>query len=96
LLLLIYYAYIITGGEDYESGPFDVMIAPGITSVSLNISIFDNNIFEANETFNLTINQSTLPDRVYLQPGCMLTVTIVDDDGESSHVCMYFQCETLM
>ena len=35
-----------------------------------------------NETFTLTIDPSSLPNRVYQQPNCMLTVTIVDDDGE--------------
>ena len=74
---------IITGGGDYESGPFSIRIPAGEISVGFNISIIDsNNIFEMNETFSLTIDPSSLPNRVYQQLNCMLTVTIVDDDGE--------------
>ena len=73
---------VITGGDDYEPGPFSVIIPAGEISVTFNISIIDDNIFEANESFTLTIDSSSLPSRVLVQPDCVLMVTIVDDDGE--------------
>ena len=78
------YIYIITGGSDYESGPFNVIIPAGETSVPLNISIIDDNIFEANESFNISIDSSSLSCGVYIPPDRMYTlmVTIIDDDGE--------------
>ena len=72
---------IITGGDDYEPGPFSVTIPAGEISVPFNISIIDDNIFEGNESFTLTIDSSSLPSRFLLQPDCLLTVTITDDDG---------------
>ena len=74
--------YIITGGDDYEPGPFSVTIPAGEISVPFNISIIDDNIFEQNEVFILTINSSSLPSRVSVQPDCMAMITIVDDDGK--------------
>ena len=73
---------IITGGDDYESGPFVATIPAGETSLAFNISIIDDNIFEQNEFFTLTIDSSSLPTRVSMQRNCLLVVTIVDDDGK--------------
>ena len=68
-----------------------VTIPAGEISVLLNTSIIDDNIFEANESFTLTINSSSLPSRVLVQPDCVLIITIVDDDGELhiNCVCTY-------
>ena len=80
--------YIISGGShgDYKSGPFNVTILPGNNSASYNISITDDNIFETNETFNLTINASSLLSRVVLQPNCMIVCTIIDNNDGELHV----------
>ena len=74
--------YIIIEGDDYEPGPFNVTIPAGETSVPFNISIIDDNVFERNETFNISVDSSSLPSRVLVQPDCVLMITIVDDDGE--------------
>ena len=74
--------HVITGGADYESGPFSVTIRAGQIIASFSIPIIDDNIFEANKSFNLTIDQSSLSCGVLLQSvDCVVTVTIVDDDG---------------
>ena len=75
--------YAATGGDDYVPGPFVVTIPTGDASFIFNISIIDDDIFEANESFSVTIDPSSLPSRVLVQPECVLMVTIVDDDGES-------------
>ena len=72
----------VTGGDDYEPGPFNVTIPAGEISVPFNISITDDNVFEGNRSFNLIIHSKPLLHRLSLQPDCMLIVTIVDDDGE--------------
>ena len=75
--------YIITEGDDYEFETSDVTIPAGNISVSFNISIIDDNIFEANESFNMTIDSSSLPHRFLVQSvDCMVIMTIFDDDGE--------------
>ena len=74
--------YITTVGDDYKTGPFNVTIPAGEISVSFNVSLINDNVFEANESFILTIDSSSLPSGVLVQPDCMTVVTIVDDDGE--------------
>ena len=77
---------IITGGDDYQRGPFSVTIPAGEISVPFNISIIDDNIFEENESFTLTIESSSLPSRFLLQPDCVLIITIVDNDGGELYI----------
>ena len=72
----------MTGGDDYEPGPFNVTIPAGDISVPFNIPIIDDNIFEANETFSLSIDSFSLSKRVLVQSDCILMITIVDNDGE--------------
>jgi len=70
----------VTGGVDYDSGPYTVTFTAGVTSVSFDIQINNDNIFEANETFSLTIEPSSLPSAVTLSSSATLTATISDDD----------------
>ena len=69
-------------GDDFESGPFNITIPAGESQVSFNISIIDDDVFEGNESFSVTIDPSSLPSRIILFSTCLLNVTIVDDDGE--------------
>ena len=64
---------------DYTSGPYSVTVPAGMTSVSFNISINYDNIFEDNENLILTIN-SSLPTGVMVGNPGQATVTIVDND----------------
>ena len=73
---------IITGGDDYEPESA-VSLIP--TPTPYEIRIIDDNTFEANESFILTIDPSSLPNRVLIQPDCMLMVTIVDNDRKLLH-----------
>ena len=73
----------ITGGVDYDSGPYTVTFTADMTMASFNIPINEDDIMENDEDFTLTIRNGTLPNRVTrLSPG-QSTVTIVDDDSES-------------
>ena len=54
----------------------------GVTRVPFNISIFDDNTVENNESFTLTIDQSLPPINVTANGPGQATVTIVDDDGQ--------------
>ena len=54
-----------------------------MTSVPLNILINDDTIFENNETFTLTINNSSLPScLVTVGDAVEVTVIIVDNDSK--------------
>ena len=68
-------------GEDYGSGPHDVIIPANTTSVQFDVVIMDDNILEKAENFILTINISSPPFSVIVTDP-QATVTIVDDDGK--------------
>ena len=67
---------------DYGSGPYNALIPAGSISVPLEIKIKNDDILEADETFNLTINVSSLPGCINYVVPYQATVTIVDDDGK--------------
>ena len=67
---------------DYDSGPYTVTFPAGEESVSLRISINDDNIFEHNENFVLNINVSSLLTDVTIGNHNETIVTIVDNDGK--------------
>ena len=51
-----------------------------MTSVPFKVSLNDDDILEENETFILTINQSSLPSGVTVSNPSVTTVNIVDND----------------
>ena len=69
----------ITGGKDYSSGPYIVTFTAGTTNSSFTISISDDNTFENNESFVLTI--TSLSNIITAGDPLQATVTIVDDEG---------------
>lgn len=73
----------VTGGNvDYGSGPYNVTFQAQETSVTLNISITNDNIVESDENFNVAVNPALLPIDVVIANNTGHTiVTIVDDDG---------------
>ena len=57
------------------------MIPAGETSISFNVTITNDILFESTESFSLTINQNSLsPDIIAVNPK-KATVIIIDDDG---------------
>ena len=70
------------GGVDYDSGPYNVTIPAKERGVFFSVFINDDKILEDNETFNLTINSSSLPDRVIVTNLNKATVIIEDNDGK--------------
>ena len=81
-MLHVFRETLIGGGVDYDSGSYSVIIPAGEKNIPLNISINDDNIFEHNETFTLTINVSSLPSDVYIGNRNETIVTIVDNDSK--------------
>ena len=67
---------------DYNSGPYTVSFAAGITDTSFSVLITDDSILEGNETFYLIIDPSSLHDDTNVDVGNLfqITVIIVEDD----------------
>ena len=72
----------VGGGVDYNSGPYTVQFNAGLTTVPFNISIKADNILEDNETFDLSIDASSLHSKVTVGDRGQTTVTIVANDGK--------------
>ena len=69
------------GGVDYNSGPYNVTIPAGQISVPFDVLINDDNVFEENEEFLLTIDQSSSLNGVIIGSPNVAVVIIQDDDG---------------
>ena len=67
-------------GDDYTSGPYDVVILAGQMQVQFSVSIMDNVIVESDENFALIINSTSLPNKINISPN-RTNITILDDDG---------------
>ena len=86
---MYYHFNIVTGSSDYHNGSLQFTIPAGENSFSVNVSIIIHSIFEENESFLLHISFSSLPSRALTQRECMfLGVSIENDDGELSFICM--------
>ena len=72
------------GDDDYISGPYNITIPAGHTSVSFDISITDDGVVEDDETFRLAIMPESLPYLVSRGSSGVAMITIVSDDGKSS------------
>ena len=66
---------------DYTSGPYTVTFPAGQTTATFDVPINDDDIFEIDENFILTINPSLLPTRIITVGNSgQAIVTIVDND----------------
>ena len=68
---------------DYTSGPYAVTFPAGQTTATFNVPITDDMILEGDDSFTLTINETSLPTNVIRGIFGEATVTIVNDDGKS-------------
>ena len=66
---------------DYGSGPYKITFIAGSTHASFNVPLFDDNIFESNETFILTIEPASLSGTVAVGDPGQATVIIMQNDG---------------
>ena len=67
---------------DYNSGLYTVQFDVGLLSATLNISINNDDIFEDNEMFSISIDSSSLPNRVTIGNHSQSTVTIIESVGK--------------
>lgn len=73
----------ITGEiEDYDATPFYIRILPNRTRAPLVVLINDDEIYEGDEAFTLTIQEMFLPFNIIIGENVNTTVTIVDNEGE--------------
>jgi len=71
--------YISGGGVDYDFGPSTVTFPAGVTSISFDVPIIDDNILEDDETFNIILSTS-LSDRISIGTPSQAIITIQGND----------------
>ena len=74
--------FYLIGYVDYESGPYKITFPAGLTRMSFNISIFDDDVLEDNENFTLTINTESLPDGIIIDSPSRVVMIIRNDDSK--------------
>ena len=62
------------------------MFPAGVTEVAISIAVTDDNIFEGNENFTLTIDSASLTSYVTVRNPGEATVTILDDDRKKLYI----------
>ena len=75
--MLVFLVNFSAGPSDYEPGPFTVNFPPNVDSACTNIPIVDDEIFEGDQYFCVSI---VVPPNLSLTPGRKANITIVDDD----------------
>ena len=71
---------IVTGNMDYQRGPFSLTFTASVNSIPVIVRLIDDNIFEGNENFTLTIDPSSLPNNVMVTQPSEVVVGISDDN----------------
>ena len=67
---------------DYDSGPYTITFAVGVTAVSFSISITDDSIVEGNERFYLTVDPSSLRDDTNVDVGSIFQATVIIEEDD--------------
>ena len=68
---------------DYQRRPFSLTFSASVNSIPVVVGLIDDNIFEGNENFTLTIDSSKLPGNFMVaQPSEVVVVISDHNDGE--------------
>ena len=74
--------FCLEQGVDYRSGQYNVTIPINSARATLNISIVDDNLFEGDEEFYLTIDKSLSFYEIIIGSPNRAIVKIFDNEGE--------------
>ena len=73
-------AFHLTGGADYETGPYTVTFTAGELYATLIVSTIDDNTTELSEYFSATITSTDQPSAADIGSSNMTFITIEDND----------------
>ena len=66
--------------NDYTMGLYNVTFPANVTTQLLDIPVCDDEVFESNESFSISVVSNSLPDNVMDGSLNQATIVIVDDD----------------
>lgn len=78
---------------DYISGPYIIIIPAGVTNVSFDVKIINDNLLEIDENFVLDIDSFSPSIDITIGVPHQTVITILDDDGKqenkiNTHLCV--------
>ena len=76
-------AFHLTGGADYETGPYTVTFTAGQLYATLMVSTMDDSTTELSEYFSVTITSTDQPGAAEIGSPNMTFITIEDNDPGS-------------
>ena len=74
--------HVAMEGSDFIFVPHNIFFPAGVTRVTFNVTIIEDNILERDEFFSLSVDPLTLPDRVTAGNFNDTTITIMNDDSK--------------
>ena len=80
LHIYIYTSATVTGGDDFEPGPYTVSFSPGQPSATLTVLIVDDITTELSEVFMVVISSTDPPSAAAIGSPNMAFITIEDND----------------
>ena len=80
----------LIGDIDFESVPYNITFPAGVTNISFNIMIYDDDVLEGNENFTLTMNAESLPDGITIDDPNTVIMIIRNDDSKCVEPISYY------
>ena len=74
--------HVAMEGSDFIFVPNNIFFPAGVTRVTFNVTIIEDDILERDEFFSLSVDPLTLPDRVTVDNFTDTTITIMNDDSK--------------
>ena len=77
---------ITTENEDYQRRPYSLTFTESVNSTPIVVALINDNIYEGNEDFILTIDSSKLGNNIIVDQPDEVVVVITDhDDGNNMY-----------
>ena len=73
---------MFTEGLDFNFGPRNILFPAGVTRITFNVTIVEDNMLEHDESFSVSVDPLILPNRVTIGSSGHTVVTIIDDESK--------------
>ena len=84
---ILFSAFQMAAGSDYEAGPYTVTFTAGQMNATLMVSTMDDSTTELSEYFKVAINSTDPPSVVEIGTPNTTVITIEDNDPGIKFMC---------
>ena len=96
---MLFSAFHLTAGDDYETGPYTVTLTAGLMYATLMVSTVNDNTTELSEYFRVVITSTSQPGVTGIGSPNMAFITIEDNDPGNKNIfanCSIDACLTML